>query len=223
MAALRRMHVSRKPFQLTAPTSPEHQAQIDCTTMLQRVLRPEVCWTAIDHAHSFDMRPSKHGVPIGLIEAQKRKARGVRAGIPDYLFWAAGQGYGIEFKTGDGTLSDDQRSFLRELIAAKVEVAVCWGVGAGVPQGPGVGSGQAVREDGRMSTDRALAVFSRFAVDLHDKMRPLHDRADDLPLTVRIEFSNLQEVLDLLRHKLHEATLDRVVTPPKAYHARGSE
>ena len=127
MAALRRMHVSRKPFQLTAPTSPEHQAQIDCTTMLQRVLRPEVCWTAIDHAHSFDMRPSKHGVPIGLIEAQKRKARGVRAGIPDYLFWAAGQGYGIEFKTGDGTLSDDQRNFLRELIAAKVEVAVCWG------------------------------------------------------------------------------------------------
>ena len=51
----------------------------------------------------------------------------MRAGIPDYLFWAAGQGYGIEFKTGDGTLSDDQRNFLRELIAAKVEVAVCWG------------------------------------------------------------------------------------------------
>ena len=116
-----------RSFQLTEPIAAEHETQIDCTEMLGRVLRPEVCWTAIDHGHSFDMRPSKHGVPIGLIEAQKRKARGIVAGIPDYLFWDLGLSYAIEFKIGDGVLSDNQRVFLKRLIAAKVKVAVCWG------------------------------------------------------------------------------------------------
>ena len=155
MAALRRMHVSRKPFQLTAPTSPEHQAQIDCTTMLQRVLgRRSAGLRSTTPTASTCGRPSM-ACRWGYRGAETQGARRAR-GIPDYLFWAAGQGYGIEFKTGDGTLSDDQRNFLRELIAAKVEVAVCWG---SVQVFRKVHEWGLVRPswDSRMSADRALA------------------------------------------------------------------
>ena len=112
----RAVSARRRPFQLTAPVTPEHQAQIDCTDMLARVLRPEVCWTAIDHANAKD-------ATTGAI----RKARGVQAGIPDYLFWDYGRGFAIEFKTGDGVLLDSQKEFGKRLINAKVEFAVCWG------------------------------------------------------------------------------------------------
>ena len=104
----------------------EHELQIDCKNMLDRILLPEVCWTAIDHGHTFDMRPGRRGVPIGLLEAQKRKARGIKAGLPDLMFWHVGQGYAIELKTDCGDLSEAQEIFLREMIAAGVEVAVCW-------------------------------------------------------------------------------------------------
>jgi len=110
------MSARRLPFQLTASCTPEHQAQIDCTNMLARVLRPEVCWTAIDHANAKD-------ATTGAI----RKARGVQAGIPDYLFWDFGRGFAIEFKIDDGVLLDSQRVFGKRLITAKVEFAVCWG------------------------------------------------------------------------------------------------
>lgn len=103
----------RAPFRLTAPVTPEHQAQIDCTKMLQRVLLPDVCWTAIDHANARD-----------ALTGAIRKARGVRAGIPDYLFWRLGKPYAIEFKP-NGDLSDSQKKFLPEMIGAGVEVAVC--------------------------------------------------------------------------------------------------
>lgn len=107
--------MSARSFRLTAPVAPEHEAQIACARMLARVLRPDVCWTAVDHANARDKL-------TGAI----RKARGVKAGIPDFLFWHDGRGFAIEFKREDGVLSDAQRDFLRTLIGADVEVAVCW-------------------------------------------------------------------------------------------------
>jgi hypothetical protein len=118
-----------KPFRLKPPRYLEHQLQIDCTTMLRSgVLLPDVCWTAIDHAHSLNMTPGRYGRPIGLLEAQKRRARGVRAGVSDYLFWRLGRGFAIELKTVDGSLSDDQKTFLKEMIEAGIPVSVCWDI-----------------------------------------------------------------------------------------------
>lgn len=113
-------------FALTAPSQSEHDLQIDCTTMLRKILLPDVAWTAIDHAHSLDERIGRHGRPVGLLEAVKRKRRGIRRGVPDYAFWRRARAFAIELKTVDGELSDDQKDFLRELIRAGVEVAVCW-------------------------------------------------------------------------------------------------
>ena len=114
------------PLVLTPPGQREHELQIECTEMLNRILLPEVCWTAIDHAHSFDKRRGAHGVPIGMLEAQKRKRRGIKPGIPDYAFWHACKSYAIELKVDGPDLSDDQEIFLRAMIGAGVEVSVCW-------------------------------------------------------------------------------------------------
>ncbi|MDQ2763970.1 MAG: VRR-NUC domain-containing protein, partial [Pseudomonadota bacterium] len=97
-----------------------------CTTMFDRILLSSVFWTAIDHAHSLNMALGRNGRPIGFQEAAKRKARGVKSGLPDYLFWHQRRAFAIELKTADGVLSDAQKDVLRELIANGVEVAVCW-------------------------------------------------------------------------------------------------
>lgn len=117
---------ARSPFRLTADRELEHDLQLTCTKAFWRILLPDVCWTAIDHAHSLNMTIGRNGRPVGLIEAQKRKARGVKAGIADYLFWHRGNGFAIELKTVDGVLSDGQEDFLKQLILARVEVSVCW-------------------------------------------------------------------------------------------------
>jgi hypothetical protein len=117
----------RHSFQLVAPEPREHELQIDCTKMLERILLPDVQWTAIDHAHSLDRRIGRNGRPIGLIEVQKRKARGIRAGICDYLYWYDGRSFAIELKrNADEKLSDDQKDFCRGLLRAGVSVKVCW-------------------------------------------------------------------------------------------------
>lgn len=119
--------VGRTAFILEAPEPREHELQIDCTKMLERILLPDVQWTAIDHAHSLDRRIGRNGRPIGLIEVQKRKARGIRAGICDYLFWYQKCGYAIELKrNASEPLSDDQKTFCRGLLAADIPVKVCW-------------------------------------------------------------------------------------------------
>lgn len=113
-------------FQLEAQREAEHDLQIACTDMLWKILLPDVCWTAIDHAHSLNMTIGRNGRPIGLIEAAKRKRRGVKAGISDYLFWHRSLGFAVEMKTVDGVLSDDQKDFLKQMIRAGVEVSICW-------------------------------------------------------------------------------------------------
>lgn len=113
-------------FRLTSYVEAEREAQIQDCKMLRILLRPGVCWTAIDHGHSFNTTIGRNGQPIGLIEMQKRKARGVRAGIPDLLFWADGKPYAIERKIEDGVISDAQRVFQQELKDARVPVANAW-------------------------------------------------------------------------------------------------
>jgi VRR-NUC domain len=104
----------------------EHELQIDCTAMLWKILLPEVCWTAIDHAHSLNMQIGRHGRPIGILEAQKRVARGIQPGIADYLFWHRSNAFAIELKTVNGVLHDDQKVWLRRMIKAGGEVSVCF-------------------------------------------------------------------------------------------------
>lgn len=115
------------PFVLTAPSEKERAQQIDCTEMLEKVLRPEVAWTAIDHSQSFNPTLGRNGRPIGLMEMARRKAQGVRPGIPDYNFVDAGRSYWIEFKIDDNDLDPDQKVFMRRLIAAGAICKVCWG------------------------------------------------------------------------------------------------
>jgi hypothetical protein len=115
-----------RAFHLVPDDPGEHELQIDCTSMLEKILLADVCWTAIDHAHSFDRTIGRHGVPIGLLEARKRKLRGIRKGICDYLFWHRASAFALELKVGDNDLDDDQKAFIRRLIAAEVETKVCW-------------------------------------------------------------------------------------------------
>jgi hypothetical protein len=95
--------------------------------MLRLILLPDVQWTAIDHAHSLDRRIGRNGAPIGLIEVRKRKARGVKPGICDYLFWHRRCGFAIEMKrNADEDLSDDQKEFCQGLIDAEIPIKICW-------------------------------------------------------------------------------------------------
>jgi hypothetical protein len=62
---------------------------------------------------------------------------------------------------------------------------------------------------------RALALLAGRARDLSDRIAAMQTLAAELPLTIQIEVNNLDEVNDLLRHKLHEEVLRRVIEPPK--------
>lgn len=119
--------MGRPRFHLMPPEPSEHELQIECTSMLALILLPDVCWTAIDHAHSLDRRPTPGGLPIGMVEMRKRKARGIRSGLWDYFFWHRGITHVIELKVGDNDLTPEQETFGRALIAAGVDrLKVCW-------------------------------------------------------------------------------------------------
>jgi hypothetical protein len=125
--ALKARRRKAQPFVLAPKIEAERQQQIDCTKMLDVVLRPEVCFTAIDHSHSRNPTIGRNGQEIGWSEVARRKAQGVRPGIPDYLFWDQGYAYAIEFKVGEGELSEAEKDFMRKLIGAGVICKVCWG------------------------------------------------------------------------------------------------
>lgn len=119
--------MGRAVLTLVADEPSEHELQISCRKMLDILLLPEVQWTSIDHAHSLDRRIGRNGRPIGLLEAQKRKARGIKAGICDMLFWYRQRGYAIELKrTASEPLNTDQGTFCRGLLATGVPVKICW-------------------------------------------------------------------------------------------------
>jgi len=119
--------MDRPVLVLTAYEQSEHELQIDCSKMLDIVLRPDVVWTAVDHAHSLDQRIGRNGRPIGILEAQKRKGRGVKKGICDYLFWYQQYGFAIELKrSASDPLSPEQKVFCKSLLATRIPVKVCW-------------------------------------------------------------------------------------------------
>jgi len=113
-------------FILVPPEQDEHELQESVTGMLHIILLPDVQWTSVDHSHSINMQLGRNGRPIGLIEAGKRKRRGIKPGIWDILLWRLGQGYAIELKVGNNDLSDDQETFGEGLIRAGVKLKVCW-------------------------------------------------------------------------------------------------
>ena len=113
-------------FKLISYVEAERDAQIQDARALKILLRPNVAWTAIEHGHSFNPTIGRSGQPIGLIEMQKRKARGVRSGIPDLSFVAEGRSYWIERKVEGGIISEAQLEFQSELKDAGALVATCW-------------------------------------------------------------------------------------------------
>jgi VRR-NUC domain-containing protein len=110
---------------LEAEQEAEHQIQIQCAKAFDTLLLADVAWTAIDSAFSLNRTIGRNGREIGWGEVAKRKARGVKSGVPDFAFWHDFRAYAIELKTVDGVLSDNQKRFLNELIRAGVEVSVC--------------------------------------------------------------------------------------------------
>jgi hypothetical protein len=60
--------------------------------------------------------------------------------------------------------------------------------------------------------DRALAKVTGAAVRAADELGNVRNTARALPLPIRIQLNNAIEELDLLRFRLHEATLMRVIS-----------
>lgn len=83
----------------------EHELQRRVAEWLMKALPPRTCetwWTAVDAAIPL---PGKEGAIIGAM----RKARGVRAGVPDLVFLHRGQLIAIELKAPDGSMSMEQQ------------------------------------------------------------------------------------------------------------------
>lgn len=118
----------RRPFTLLPRDPAESELQIDVARMLERLLLPDVAWTAVAHEHSLNRTLGRNGRPIGLLEMQKRKARGVKAGIWDIWFAHLGRTYWIELKVNDNNLSPDQEDFGRQALRAGCQLKVCWSV-----------------------------------------------------------------------------------------------
>ena len=119
----------RAALKLQAENKSEHDLQIECATVFYAgtLLLPGVLWFAIDNAFSLNMAIGRNGKPIGWGEVQKRKARGCKAGPPDFWFLYRARSYLIELKASpDSPLSDKQKEFLRDAIEQGAEVAICW-------------------------------------------------------------------------------------------------
>lgn len=66
-----------------------------------------------------------NGGKRGFREAQRFKAAGVKAGVPDLIVINDGRAIGIELKAGKTPLSDVQRDYHERLRRARVAVTVC--------------------------------------------------------------------------------------------------
>lgn len=80
---------------------------------LRLALDPAVLWTGIENK------------PRSRIAGAQQKARGVRAGVPDILFWFAAGFGAIELKTIKRRVSDEQEIFREEFTARGGLYAVC--------------------------------------------------------------------------------------------------
>lgn len=98
----------------------EWAEQARLASRLAKLLDPDyIFWTAVDNE------------PWSLVHGIKRKERGIRAGVPDLLFWFRDPDTGsaislaIELKSGDNKLSSKQRAVRDQMRAAGVKWFLC--------------------------------------------------------------------------------------------------
>lgn len=82
-----------------------------------------VCWTTIEHRNAR-----------GAAEGARRKARGVKPGIPDLDFIFEYRSYRVELKDHDGVLSADQKDMRAKIMAAGGQWALCRSLEAVIDQ-----------------------------------------------------------------------------------------
>ena len=97
-----------------ARKTPEHDLQKAVGQYLNATLPVESWWTSIDHAGG------------GILAGALRKARHVKAGIPDILIVWYGRAYFIELKAGPGRLSSDQWTAMGAIGKAGGRTGVAW-------------------------------------------------------------------------------------------------
>jgi hypothetical protein len=110
-----------RPFRLSAPVQPEHELHAQVARVLTLGLPADAWHTAIDHWAGS----AKETAALGAI----RKARCVRAGLPDHWIIWRSKLYAIELKTSKGVLSDAQKACHAAMTAAGARVAVCRSIG----------------------------------------------------------------------------------------------
>jgi hypothetical protein len=71
-----------------------------------------------------------------------------------------------------------------------------------------------VMTEAERAEERALAKLKGMALRLNDDVKSMQLLTKQLPLAIRIECNNVMECLDLLRHRLQEETLRRVIGEP---------
>lgn len=93
----------------------EHKLQVTIAFWLPNLLAPGVRWSSLDHAAKITAR-----------QGADRKARGVKRGLPDLLFWWPERNAGaIELKTAKGRISAEQLEFRDHWIMAGFDYALC--------------------------------------------------------------------------------------------------
>ena len=96
----------------------EWKLQQACATFLAAVLPRDSYWTSVDAGQGrMDVRAG-----------QMRKARGVKAGVPDVLVCYRGTLYCIELKASKGRLSETQHMTIAQIREAGGQVSVCHSV-----------------------------------------------------------------------------------------------
>jgi hypothetical protein len=112
----------------------EHTLQTAVAVYLAQAMPLDSWWTSVDAGQGR----------MGLIAAGRRKARGVKAGVPDVLVLWSGRFRSIELKVGAGRPSEAQRNMGADIVQAgggwlcansiaEVEAAL---IGWGIPLRP---------------------------------------------------------------------------------------
>ena len=103
-----------KPLKLTHPDPTEDQLHEAVRKLLDVALPSNACWFTVEHRNARD-----------ATEGAKRKARGVRAGVPDILICYGRVLHTIELKARTGSLSPAQIAMRSELIGAGAYWSLC--------------------------------------------------------------------------------------------------
>ena len=93
----------------------EHRLQMAVAAFLSASLDIHTYWTAVDAGQGA----------MNIRAGQLRKARGVKAGVPDVIVIHNGTFHGIELKTEKGRTSDTQSHAHEQIRAAGGRVCVC--------------------------------------------------------------------------------------------------